>query len=95
MALTAKYGGDMFSWEEVSEYILLLREPRYYHDAVVKYGYLRGNETYDYVGLVRDRYEQYAAVTGGNSVFYVDQPGEMGGVSTVPRRASGENKYQI
>lgn len=95
MALTAKYGGDMFSWEEVSEYILLLREPRYYHDAVVKFGYLRGSETYDYVELVRERYEQYAAVTGGNSVFYVDQPGEMGGVSTVPRRASGENKYQI
>ncbi len=95
MALTAKYGGDMFSWEDVSEYILLLREPRYYHDAVVKFGYMRGTETYDYVGLVRERYEQYAGVTGGNSVFYVEQPGEMSGVSTVPRRASGDNKYQI
>jgi len=95
MALTEKYGGDKFSWDDVAEYILLLSEPRYYTDRVVKYGYLRGTETHAYVDLVKSRYEQYAGVIEGEGSFGLGEPAEMSGVSIVPRRASGTNKYQI
>ena len=37
MALTEKYKGNKYSWEQVSEFILKLSQPQYYRDAVVKF----------------------------------------------------------
>ena len=45
MALTEKYGGNPRRWNDVSRYVLLLAQPQYYNDPVVKYGYMRGSET--------------------------------------------------
>ena len=95
MALTEKYGGDPYRWEEVSEYILHLSEPKYYRDPVVKTGYMRGTETHDYVSSVRDRYEQYAGIAPGHGAYGVNERGNYSGVSTEPKRKSGKNKYQI
>lgn len=59
MALARKDGKEDRVWREVEPYILLLSQPRYYNDPVVKSGYLRGSETHDYVQSIMDRWAQY------------------------------------
>lgn len=62
MALTSKNGGNQHSWEQVSKYVLLLSNPKYYNDPVVKNGYMRGSETEDYVKKIRQRWSSYKGV---------------------------------
>ncbi len=58
--LAEKEGKDPDIWENnVDEYILKKSNPKYYKDPVVKYGYCRGSETYNYVTQILDRYEHY------------------------------------
>lgn len=86
MALTRKHGGDEHRWADVSRNMLLLRDPKYYNDPVVKYGYMRSNETVDYVERICQRYAQYRGVPVGK--------GSGGGYSPVePRRAKKKHKY--
>lgn len=59
MALTVKYGGNAHHWNDVQRYIILLSNPQYYRDPVVKAGYLRGNETAGYVQQIMARWSQY------------------------------------
>ena len=85
MALCKKQGGNPHSWAEVSRALLLLREPEYYRDPVVKYGYIKSTETVDYVERIMQRYAQYRGVPIG----------KMGaGNGVTPRRASKKNKYR-
>ncbi len=70
MALARKDGRDARRWAVVSEYVLKLSRQEYYEDPVVRYGYMRGSETVDYVRSIRQRYQQYRGVKGtsyGNS----------------------------
>jgi membrane-bound lytic murein transglycosylase F len=47
-------------WDDhVEEFILKLTYPNHYNDPVVKYGYVRGVEPYEYVREVFERYEHY------------------------------------
>jgi membrane-bound lytic murein transglycosylase F len=58
--LSEKNKDDSVSWDgEVEEYILRLSNKKYYQDEVVKYGYVRGEEPYNYVREIFERYEQY------------------------------------
>ena len=58
--LAEKNGKDPDIWENnVDDYILKKSNPKYYKDPVVKYGYCRGSETYNYVYQILDRYEHY------------------------------------
>lgn len=58
--LAEKAGKDPDVWENnVDEYILKKSNPKFYKDPVVKYGYCRGSETYNYVYQILDRYEHY------------------------------------
>ena len=58
--LAEKYGKDPNKWNNnVAEMIKLKSEKKYYTDNVVKHGYCRGIETYNYVKNVMDRYEHY------------------------------------
>lgn len=71
MALASKHGGNPHSWEHVAPYILRLADPRYYRDPVVRYGYMRGSETSQYVQLIMERwasYRQAARPASGSSV---------------------------
>jgi membrane-bound lytic murein transglycosylase F len=71
MALTRKHGGNPQRWRDVATYILLLSDPAYYRDPVVRYGYLRGSETEAYVRLIMERWQQYrgsARSAGASSV---------------------------
>lgn len=58
--LAIKYGKDPNVWAgNVDHFILNLSDKFYYHDTVVYYGYLRGEETYKFVREILTRYEDY------------------------------------
>ena len=60
MRLAEKHGKDPHVWDEnVEEYILKLSEKKYYLDETVKYGFVRGQEPYNYVRDIFLRYEYY------------------------------------
>lgn len=82
MALTEKNGGNKYRWADVQRYVLLLQDAQYYGDSVVRYGYMRGSETVDYVERISQRYNQYRGVHS--------PLGGSGGSS--PRKAKKERK---
>jgi len=58
--LAEKYNKDPNLWEQNVDYYLLNKsKPKYYNDSVVKYGYCRGTEPYNFVYDILDRYEHY------------------------------------
>ena len=59
-ALAVKYNKNPNVWEgSVAEYLLMKSNPAVYNDDVVKYGYCRGTEPYQYVADIFERYEHY------------------------------------
>lgn len=57
--LARKYGLNPQKWDNnVAKAILWKSNPKYYKDPVVKYGYSRGRETYDYVNRVYAYYSK-------------------------------------
>lgn len=85
MALTARAGGNQYSWEEVSKYVLLLSNPKYYNDPIVKNGYMRGSETEDYVRKIRQRWQSYKGVHSPR----------MGFTGTPQKAKKQKKKYNI
>ncbi|HED07915.1 MAG TPA: transporter substrate-binding domain-containing protein, partial [Ignavibacteria bacterium] len=58
--LAKKYGKNPNVWtNNVDYFVLHLSEKKYYHDPVVRNGYMRGWETYDFVKDIFARYEGY------------------------------------
>lgn len=76
MALTRKYGGNPYNWGHVREYVLRLAQPAYYRDPVVKYGFMRGTETADYVDRIRARWSEYC----GGASFHDSYRGGSRGI---------------
>lgn len=61
--LAKKYGKDENVWDNnVDEFILKLANKKYYNDELVKFGYARGSEPYNYVKEIFVRYELYKEV---------------------------------
>lgn len=62
IALAGKYKLSSTKWNgNVEKAILWKMNPRYYRDKVVKYGYSRGRETYDYVRRIYSFYNKATA----------------------------------
>jgi len=58
--LAKKIGADPDIWDDnVARCLLSKAEPKYYNDPVVKFGFCRGTETFNYVTEVLERYEHY------------------------------------
>ncbi|MBN2215616.1 MAG: transporter substrate-binding domain-containing protein [Bacteroidales bacterium] len=58
--LARKDGKNPDIWDDsVDLYLLKKSNPDFYNDPVVKYGYCRGTETFNYVSQIMDRYEHY------------------------------------
>ncbi len=58
--LAEKYGRDPNVWSDNVDYFVLNKsEPKYYLDPVVRYGYARGSEPYNYVYEIMERYRHY------------------------------------
>ena len=56
--LAERYNEDPNVWEGgVEEWLLRKSDPKYYTDQVVKYGYARGIETFNFVREVIERYD--------------------------------------
>ena len=87
MALTKKHGHNPYIWEEVEPFVLKLREAQYYNDPIVKNGYMRGNETVDYVQRIKARWNDYRNVSGGGG------SGAFG--SMTPKRATNKYRFHI
>ena len=86
MALAQRDGKNPHRWRDVSEYVLKLATPKYYNDPIVKYGYMRGSETVDYVAKIRQRHQGYMGVKTPHLGFHPSQP----------RKADKrKNKYDI
>ncbi|MFP4367566.1 MAG: lytic transglycosylase F, partial [Bacteroidales bacterium] len=59
-ALARKYEKDPDRWtESVDYYILNKSNPDYFLDPVVRHGYARGHEPFNYVEEILNRYEHY------------------------------------
>ncbi|MCH5318507.1 MAG: transporter substrate-binding domain-containing protein [Paramuribaculum sp.] len=59
IALAGKYGYDPTVWDGNVELALMLKaNPEYYNDPVCKYGYFRGNQTFEYVRKVFAFYQR-------------------------------------
>ena len=73
MALAKKHGRNPQRWDDVAAYVRNLSQPQYYNDPVVKSGYMIGDETYNYVYSIMERWRAYGGhVAGGGS--YVGAP---------------------
>ena len=59
MALARKEGKNATQWREVRHYILALSQPKYYNSPDVKHGYMRGNESVNYVEKIVERNKKY------------------------------------
>jgi membrane-bound lytic murein transglycosylase F len=58
--LAEKYGKNPNVWTNNVDYFMLQKSnPKYYTDTIVKYGYARGHETYNYVNQIMERYNHY------------------------------------
>ena len=88
MALARKNGKNALHWREVEPYVLGLSKAEYYNDPVVKYGYMRGSETVDYVRKIHERWNGYRGVKTVRSTTTVNG---------TPQKAKRERKkkYQI
>lgn len=63
MRLADKYGKDPTIWNDNVDYFLLNKSnPEFYTDTVVYYGYARGEEPYNFVNEILDRYDHYKNV---------------------------------
>lgn len=76
MNLTRKHGGNPYNWGHVREYVLRLAQLAYYRDPVVKYGFMRGTETADYVDRIRARWSEYC----GGASFHDSYRGGSRGI---------------
>ena len=74
MALANRDGKNPHRWSDVSAYVLKLATPKYYNDPIVKYGYMRGSETVDYVNRIRQRHASYQGVKSPHMGFHPSQP---------------------
>ena len=87
MALAERDGKNKYRWNDVAGYVLRLSEPRYYRDPIVKYGYMRGSETVDYVARIRQRWMSYRGVR---------TPASGSGNVITPRKAvHSKKKFRI
>jgi membrane-bound lytic murein transglycosylase F len=61
--LAEKYGKDRFVWDDNVAFFLRNKSAeKYYKDPVVRYGYCRGEEAFNYVNRVTGNYDHYLNV---------------------------------
>lgn len=91
MALAKKNGKNPHKWTHVAEYVLKLSTPEYYNDPVVKYGYMRGSETANYVSAIYSRWQKYRGVRNASSLAPTDD------APTVyePHKASKKHRFKL
>lgn len=69
MALAKADGKDSRVWNNVAPYVLALMQPQVYRRPQVRYGYMRGVETVNYVSSIFKRWYDYRGVVGGPDIY--------------------------
>ena len=98
MNLTRKHGGNPYNWGHVREYVLRLAQPAYYRDPVVKYGFMRGTETADYVDRIRARWSEYCGGASFHDSYRGGNRGIGGGAfhgAPMKSKRHYQGKYHI
>ena len=88
MNLAQKHGKSPTNYNDVSYFIRNLDKPQYYNDPVVKYGFMIGSETYNYVESIMLRWEKYR---GGKSVAKLS--GNTIASPFSPRQSNKRNRF--
>lgn len=91
MALAKKNGRNPYHWNDVAEYVLKLETPQYYRDPIVKYGYMRGSETVNYVSRIYDRWMKYRGTARGHAPSVGNATPDM----YMPQKAQKKRKYKL
>lgn len=98
MTLARKHGKDPYKWGDVSYFILQLSQPKFYNDPEVRFGYLRGQETYDYVKSINERWQHYRGAVPGAGGGSIPSPSKKnlrkGNKSKVLSAEELEQKYR-
>lgn len=95
MALAKKYGRNAHRWSEVKVYVLNLQLPKFYNDPICKHGYMRGEETANYVDRIRDRYNQYCGF-GINKCINANMPlPNISPENAIPHQASKKHRFKL
>lgn len=95
--LAAKYGYPKDKWDGSVEYFMLYKSnPKFYNDPVVKYGYCRGQEPFNYVRRIISKFFDYEArITNSNAqmanTFRIEQinPVDFDGIEGVYNPSQG------
>lgn len=110
MTLAQQSGKNPRIWRNTAPYVLALSDPKFYTNPAVKYGYMRGSETVDYVDRIRQRYAQYRGVPyTGNTVSLhgldihplptakgqQQRPNAVSNSPFVPHKAKKKRKFNI
>lgn len=95
MALASKYKRNPHRWSEVSEFVLKLSLPQYYNDPIVKHGYMRGQETTDYVSRILDRWTQYRGVAHGEVKNIHTSGSGFTHSGDIPHEAKRKNRFKL
>ena len=67
--LAERYDSDPNIWfDSVDKWLLRKSEPQYYTDQVVRHGFARGTETYNFVRDIMDRYEHYKNIVNSDII---------------------------
>ena len=92
MNLAEKFGKNKYKWDNVEPYVLGLQSAEYYNDPKVKYGYMRGSETVNYVNKIHDRWRQYRGKARGGSL-----PGLIGTtpIADTPQKATKRHRFKL
>ncbi len=96
MALAKKHGASPQKWSDVRNFVLRLAQPEFYNDPVVKYGYMRGTETADYVDRIWNRWLYYRGMR--SSAYTPSVENSSGASSKTPnphRSAKRKEKYNL
>jgi membrane-bound lytic murein transglycosylase F len=65
--LAERYESDPNVWfDSVDQWLLKKSDPAYYSDQVVRHGFARGTETYNFVRDIMDRYEHYKNIVNSD-----------------------------
>lgn len=96
MALARKHGLSPYIWANVRGFILRLSQAEFYNDPVVKYGYMRGSETADYVDRIWLRWFDYRGIKSSKMYTPVPSSPSSGGMTPKPHpSARRKSKYNI
>lgn len=90
MALCKADGKDCKLWNNVAPYVLALSNPSVYNRPMVKFGYMRGVETVNYVSQIFNRWYDYRGVISGPAIYSASDLSIENIIGTPPDVSSNE-----